>query len=137
MGLKPTFPDYYPGAPCPDCRDVIFDGVTPMFVEAWVFGIALCLGAPPFDPNRVWLLEQTAPCQWLGGEAGFGFSLIYTPTNSIFTISSGPVVLFSDNIALTCQTLFNNLNLICNFPNPAGINGWVTIFWGPGIGPGP
>lgn len=135
MGIDPENTDYEEGDECPLCVDVLFDGVTPKYVEAHVEGVEVCPGGPAFDPNGVWLLEQIAACQWLGGAGGFGFIWILNAGASSFTIVSGPVFLFAGTDANDCVDEFSNNIVACNIPFEAGKNGTVKMFWGPTIGP--
>jgi len=134
MGLPPTFLDYAGGAACHLCEDVIFNGKTPFFVEAWVFSINICPGFPAPNPNGNHLLTQINPCQWqkLGPFWRYQWTLL--AGQSLFWIQAGPSFAFADAPFVACESTFINDNLICNLPAAVGIDGWVTVFWGPGIG---
>ncbi|MBA7696618.1 hypothetical protein ES703_105268 [subsurface metagenome] len=134
MGLAPTFDDYAGGAACAVCKDEIFNGKTPFFIEAWVFSVDLCPPDPGPSPNGVHLLSQKEPCLWelLGPVWRFQWEL--TPALSRFDIQAGPSFSFHSVVEEICIDTFDNELLICAHPFVIGINGWVTIFWGPGIG---
>lgn len=135
MGLRTTFPDYYPGGPCNVCKDVIFEGVTPMFVEAWVFGIVKCPGIPIEPPNGNFLLTQTVlPCVWEYVDVPLVIRWRLLADRSIFDIRWFESFWFFARIDDICFDTFDNEN-VCGVGLIAGDNGWVTIFWGPGIGP--
>lgn len=135
MGTDPVTPAYDPGDDCNTCKDIIFNGITPLYVEAHVSGVEACPGGPAFDPNGVWLLTQVLECQWLGGAGGVGFNWILQLNSSIFTIVSGPAFFFSGTILSRCISTFTNDLVVCNVPATSGINGTVEVFWGPTIGP--
>lgn len=134
MGLPTDYGEYEEGDECPLCAATLFGGVTPKYVEAHVVGVDVCPGGPAFDPNGTWRLEQIAPCQWLGGAAGWGFVWILNPGESSFTIVSGPVFLFAGISVSDCVDVFINQQFECDLPFTAGVGGTVDVFWGPTIG---
>lgn len=135
MGIDPENPDYEPGIDCPTCKSVIFDEITPKYVEANVVGIVLCPGFVVPTPNGVILLTQTGPCQWVGGFNGWAYLYSLTFINSTFAISAGPSICFTHTIAVICQSAFTNQNAACALPFSVGLGGTANVFWGPTIGP--
>ncbi len=135
MGLDPTFPDYAGGAACHLCEDVIFDGKTPFYVEAWIFSIIGCPGVPPFPNDTVILLEQVDPCLWIAINLGWTLEWRLQVGSSTFFIHVGPTFVFSGQSNDNCVDTFDNFFVGCSPPFVLGHHGWVTLFWGPGIGP--
>lgn len=134
MGLSPKFDDYPGGASCALCEDDIFNGKTPFFVEAWVFGIIQCPGPPADPPNGVFLLPQVDPCRWTLVSPPLIFDWFLAADRSVFQIASVPDRFwFFSQIFETCIDTFDNQHE-CGPPIILGDGGWVTIFWGPGIG---
>lgn len=135
MGTDPVTPTYDPGADCNTCKDIIFDGVTPLYVEAHVDGIAACPGIPFALPNGVFLLTQTVPCTWIFNDgAGTAWQWILNPADSRFLITFVGFFWFVHIIAGVCNFTFTNTN-VCGVALAIGLGGTVEVFWGPTIDP--
>ncbi len=137
MGTKPDTPAYEPGDDCDACKSVIFNEITPKYVEAHVEDITVCPGFVAPTPNGVFLLTQTVPCQWVGFFNGWAYRFQLSVFNTSFAILAGPSIVFTSTILIICQTSFTNQNGPCNLPFSVGTGGTVDVFWGPTIDPGP
>lgn len=135
MGLDPEFDDYEGGAACALCEDVIFDGKTPFYVEAWLMGLEQCPDRPAVPANGVYLLSQTAPCRWELFTGDFLFYWTLGEGLSRFIISSGPVFIFNGFRHEDCIDTVDNSIVACGPAATWGKGGWVMVFWGPTIGP--
>ena len=134
MGLDPEYADYAGGASCLVCEDVIFGGKTPFFVDAWVFGVFNCPGAPKTFTNGVYLLSQISPCTWnVVLPNSLTIAWVLTGEYSDFTIAWPPFQWFHHQIFSLCETTFTN-QLTCGVGIAQGEKGWATLFWGPTIG---
>lgn len=135
MGTKPETPDYEAGNNCTHCNSVIFDDVTPKYIEVHISGVVACPLFPVPMPNGVGLLtQQEAPCNWIGGMPGFNMGLAFGAGQTHFLISFGALFYFESLILLPCQTILPNQQ-VCGFPAIAGHQGTAEFFWGPTIGP--
>ncbi len=135
MGIDPENPDYEPGDECPRCVDVLFDGVTPKYVEADIVDIEDCPASGILvPPNGTYLLTQFAPCEWryfvdnllIGWKLEIGQSRLF--------IGFNPGEWFFALVAHECIDAFAN-ELNCGPGNVFGEKGYVTLWWGPTIGP--
>lgn len=135
MGLDPEFDEYEEGDECPSCVDILFDGVTPKYVEADISGIIKCPMVIPDPPNGTVLLTQTVPCTWKTVVGINFYEWILGPASSMFTIYSAPTFVWFVHIrALLCCDAFVNSN-VCGVGGAMGDSGYATIWWGPTIGP--
>lgn len=139
MGLDPNDDSYEPGNACGRCHNVIFDGVTPKYIQAVITGIVKCPLAPTEAPNGTYVLEQQADsCLWIftnpikgyicqlqfhAGGTGFGFHEVHG-----HWFNASPVN--------QCDDLFVNEN-VCGPGHIWGVSGTAKVFWGPGIGKDP
>jgi len=135
MGLAPEYPDYEEGDECEVCVDILFDGSTPKYVEAYVTGVTLCPGAPSIVIDGTFLLTQSGPCVWGLIVAGILYTWTLRVGQSVFGITSGPAIFFSSIVNDDCYDAFVNQNGPCNWPFIAGTGGYVLLYWGPTIGP--
>lgn len=133
MGLSPEYPDYQGGVACNLCKDVIFDGKTPFFVEAWVSGIIQCPGMRTVPGNITVLLSQDTPCRWILNGPPWTYVWELSTAQSLMTITFGGEFAFQRILTAECISEFKNANQTCGLP-VAGRFGFVFIFWGPTIG---
>ncbi|MBA7699059.1 hypothetical protein ES703_107744 [subsurface metagenome] len=134
MGLDPEHPNYEPGIECPLCVDLLFNGLTPKYVEADIFGIDQCPAMDPVPGDSTVLLTQDIACRWIHDGPPWSFVWELTPGQSLFTVTWAMQFAFQRIVADNCIDAFVNANDHCGFP-VAGINGYVTCWWGPTIGP--
>lgn len=137
MGIDPTSPTYFEGAPCNQCKDLIFSDMTPQFVLAVVSGVVTCPGGPAFDANGAHYLTQNElePCLWFKLDGVFDWEWRLSLGVSTFSIHLlGDQHYFFDHNVNPCATAFQNEQVDCGGDN-LGKFGVVKIFWGPGIGP--
>lgn len=135
MGLDPEYPVYEPGDECALCVDLLFDGLTPKYVEVDVSGITKCPIAPVDPPNGVFLLTQTAPCRWqLLTDDFVAFIWELNNNQSIFSILRLGMIWFKANVAFDCFDAFVNEN-VCGVGPVWGEDGYALCYWGPTIGP--
>lgn len=135
MGLDPEFPDYEEGDACPVCVDILFNGVTPKYVEIDVSGITKCPIAIGDPPNGTFLLTQVQPCIWRASVFPDNFEWNLQVARSFFKIFQTPFeIWFSSDWAVECYDAFVNQN-ICGVGPAYGANGYVLVWWGPTIGP--
>ncbi len=136
MGTDPAKPDYEPGRRCGTCEDILFNGVTPKYVEVDFSGIVCCPGIQGPAPNGTYLLTQNAinPCQW---DAGFPTDIRrwrLEPARSYLLLMEGGFNWFNSYPYLTCMDAFINEN-VCPLNLAVGFDGYAVCFWGPTIGP--
>lgn len=137
MGLDPEYPDYEEGDECPLCVDLLFDGLTPKYVEADVSGIVACPLIPMSPPVGTFLLTQTYdPCKWEYMTPEFVITWGLEPDRSYLTIWVAGGKWFYSEVLDQCFDAFVN-ELDCSVGLTLGENGYVTLWWGPTIGPGP
>lgn len=135
MGTAPDNDDYDSGDDCAICLDVLFDGVTPKYVEADVFGVVKCPMAFGDPPAGTFLLTQTAPCSWMYLFDGkYSLSWDLRPHDSTFIITFPGFFWFLSIVLEPCFDAFVNQN-VCGVGPTFGENGYVTLWWGPTIGP--
>lgn len=135
---EPFPPPWEPGGACTTCEDVIFDGVTPIFVYAFAQDIIKCPGAPPAlpNPNHVIRMTQQAlqPCVWeanfISGIFKYTYLYWFTVGFSYMTIQElAGWLVFYNRIMINCQDHFTN-ELVCGAPFfPAFSGGTVDCFW--------
>lgn len=133
MGTDPITPIFDPGADCNLCKDVIFDGVTPLYVEAHVMGIEQCPAMREVPEDSVVILTQDTTCRWLLNGPPWTYVWDLIAGQSLFTITFAGQFAFQQIVAINCLSTFTNANIHCGFP-VAGINGTVEVLWGPTIG---
>jgi len=135
MGLRPDYPDYEPGIDCFVCNDLLFNGVTPKYVEADISGISKCLPELPDPPNGTFLLTQQAnPCVWLLTAAGMSYVWELRIDRSLFYVIIAGGQWFNSEVMHTCFDAFVNQN-VCGVGAVYGENGYGLCYWGPTIGP--
>lgn len=131
MGIDPINPGYPPGDDCVNCQDIIFNGITPLYVEAYVSGISACPAAGPLQPpSGVFVLTQIAPCSWLFFDGVIAYQWTLTDVDSNFVIAAHPILWFSHTDPTECVSTFTN-QLACGPANHFGTGGAVEVFWGP------
>lgn len=135
MGTDPSTDDYEPGIQCPLCKDVLFDGITPKYVEADIFGIIQCPGKPAVPTNGTCLLTQTFACRWFGLYEGWDVTWNLAGLASGLDISQVLLRAFVGFVADDCIDAFVNVQVDCVAPFNCGRDGYVTLWWGPTIGP--
>lgn len=135
MGLDPKHPDYEPGNQCNVCKDILFAGVTPKYVEADVSGINPCPGIEDPAPNGTFLLTQGVnPCFWQYTTNGLFINWELRIDRSILSIGVLGLWWFRAIVEDTCFDAFVNVN-VCGEGPVIGENGYVLLYWGPTIGP--
>lgn len=135
MGLDPEHPDYEPGVQCVLCKDLLFDGVTPKYVEADISGIERCPIAIGPTPDGTFLLTQSAACRWQYlSPDDIAFIWELNPGTSIFSILRLGFIWFRSNVPDNCIDAFVNQN-VCGVGPVYGENGYALCYWGPTIGP--
>ncbi|MBA7580470.1 hypothetical protein ES708_22362 [subsurface metagenome] len=138
MGLDPTDPVFEPGAQCGNCKDVIFGGITPKYIELRMHDVVQCAG-PTAPPNGVILMTQQggSPCIYNGNIGVSFFTIIFkAATTEVFVlIIIGAVFYywFRNLNALVCSDLVANTN-VCPGAQIIGEGGHVHLYWGPTIG---
>ncbi len=137
MGLDPEFPNYEAGVDCAVCKSVIFNEVTPKYIEANVQGVLPCPTPPLVFTNGVYQLPQTAPCLWnliLPGLINVAYQL--NIGSSTFSVTAPPFIFFVEQIFVNCQTSFTN-TAVCGVGGAIASGGTAEVFWGPTIDPEP
>lgn len=135
MGLDPEHPDYEPGVPCPVCEDILFDGVTPKYVECVLSGIERCPGSPDEDVNGTYLLEQQPdPCLWWYFSAPISIRWRLGGAASRLEVWRGVESWFDSTVLDVCFDAFVNGN-VCGVWPAIGHEGYAVLWWGPTIGP--
>lgn len=135
MGTDPTNDDYDSDLECPLCVDLLFGGDTPKYVEADIFGIIQCPGKPAVPNDTTVLLTQTLPCQWEGATGVWSVTWRLLANDSRLIIATVVLSAFSSIIADDCIDAFVNQNVDCVPAGRCGRDGFVTLWWGPTIGP--
>lgn len=134
MGTDPETSDYDPGNDCTVCVDVLFDGVTPKYVEADVVGIVKCIGVPDDPPSGTFLLTQAVlACLWQYTENGLFINWELRAGSSILTVGVPGFRWFHATVFEICWDAFVNQN-VCGAGPVIGEDGYVTLWWGPTIG---
>lgn len=140
MGLPPDDDSYPPGDECLVCVDELFGGVTPKYVNAIVHDLEKCLPFPVWaeePPDGVILLTQTTPCAWQFISPTFmSFAWSLEANRSNFAIIRLGFKYFESHVADKCYDAFPN-ELVCGEGPHLTEGGYVTCWWGPGIGKGP
>lgn len=134
MGLPVIDNGYDLGDPCILC----WDRMTPLRILAIIGGVRLC---PLMEdsPNGFYVLTQTAPCTWVGGNDKF--DVFYNAT--IFMPFHGSALTVNDILFRKYFTSFanslcamsftnNNIEIDCNV-NVKGYGGYGVLLFGPGI----
>lgn len=136
MGDPPDLDEWPPGDDCAQCKSVIFDEITPKYVEVLIAGLVKCPLAVLDPPDGVYLLEQDniIPCLW-GGLAGpIGLSWFLNAGKSLFQADIGMGLFwFQHQTNNPCDTIFTNQLGPCGGDVQA-IGGTADIFWGRTIG---
>lgn len=136
MGLDPDDDTYDAGDECTRCVDVLFDGVTPEFVMATIFGIIRCPLSPDPPPNGSYLLTQTGPCSWEAAYLGYTIGWYLMAAESWFVAGAPNNWFFQSTPQVICRDYFKSKITACVFNQTIGKFGEAHVFWGPGI-PGP
>lgn len=135
MGTSPPNPTYEAGDECTHCHSVIFNDVTPKYVEIVVSDIDVCpLAIGPAPDGTFLLTQREIPCIWSLNLGRFTYSWRLTATNSVLTINEGLQIWFAAETFTACIDTFVN-DTFCANPQDDGVNGTVTVHWGPTIGP--
>jgi len=135
MGTDPSTDDYSEGDECALCVDLLFDGLTPKYVEAFITGIDKCPISPWEPPTGTALLTQIQPCVWTGLIGVSQIQWVLQPGQSILKIFPNVFWSFFNSIvADDCIDAFVNQN-VCGVGGSYGENGYVLLYWGPTIGP--
>lgn len=136
MGIDPENPDYEPGDECTRCVNVLFNGLTPKYVEADISLIVKCPFAIGDPPNGTVLLTQNpmSSCQWIAGAHPNFITWTLLAGHSIFSAGTIPFFWFFADVAFECIDAFVN-TLVCGVGPTYGESGYAACWWGPTIGP--
>lgn len=134
MGLPPIDNGYDLGDPCVLC----WDNMTPLRMLAIIGGVRLC---PLMEdsPNDFYILTQTAPCTWVGGNDKF--DCVYNATvgmplpGAVLTVND---VLFRKYFigfvdSLCAMSFTNGYTEIQCGADVKGFDGYGLLLFGPGI----
>lgn len=135
MGTNPETPNYEPGNKCVYCWEILFNDITPKYVEADISGIEKCIPAFPDPPNGTFLLEQQVnACQWRYAVGPIIMTWELRVDESRFIILAAGAIWFNSIVGDTCIDAFVNQN-VCGVGPTLGENGYALCYWGPTIGP--
>lgn len=135
MGLPPEHPDYEPGNDCAVCHSLLFDDVTPKYIEVDFSGVVACPGAPLPVLNGTYLLTQSGdPCLWSIAWDVFFIDYRLRFNESRLRAGSPGLTCFQSIVLDSCFDAFANQN-VCGVGPVYGENGYGLCYWGPTIGP--
>lgn len=134
MGLPPLPNGYDLGDPCVLC----WDNMTPLRMLAIIDGVSLC-PLMQDSPNDIYVLTQTAPCTWAGGNdlfnvfywATVGLPLPGATLTVIDILFRKYFVSFVDSL---CAMSFTNSYIAADCDGDVkGFGGHGLLLFGPGI----
>ncbi len=135
MGTDPETPAYEEGVKCVVCWELLFDDITPKYIEVDFSGVEACPGAPLDVINGTFLLTQSVDeCLWSLVWGVYFIDFRLRPGESRLRAGSPGLVCFQSIVADDCIDAFVNQN-VCGVGPVYGENGYGLCYWGPTIGP--